>query len=79
MQVFNEINARKLGARDFNVFKGFFNNGFFLAIIIISVVVQILLVEFGGEIVRVARLTVVQHVICIGLGAFSIIIGKVWF
>ena len=28
------INARKLGERDFNVFKGFFNNGLFIAVYI---------------------------------------------
>ena len=32
MQVFNEINARKLGANEYNVFKGFFNNLMFLGI-----------------------------------------------
>lgn len=34
MQLFNMINARKLGERDFNVFKGFFNNGLFIAVYI---------------------------------------------
>lgn len=33
MQLFNQINARKLGDREFNVFKIFFNNGLFLAIV----------------------------------------------
>ena len=32
MQVFNEINSRKIGAYEFNVFEGFFNNGMFLLI-----------------------------------------------
>lgn len=39
MQIFNEINSRKLGDRDFNVFKGFFNNGLFLFIIVSTLVV----------------------------------------
>jgi magnesium-transporting ATPase (P-type) len=39
MQIFNEINSRKLGDRDFNVFKGFFNNGLFLFIIVSTFVV----------------------------------------
>jgi hypothetical protein len=37
MQVFNEINARKL--RDYNVFKGFFNNWLFLMILIVTIVI----------------------------------------
>jgi len=39
MQVFNEINCRKIKPDEYNMFKGFFNNGFFLMIIIVSVVV----------------------------------------
>jgi Ca2+ transporting ATPase len=44
MQVFNEINSRKLGVHDYNVFKGFFNNWLFLIIIIFTIVVQCVLV-----------------------------------
>jgi len=32
MQLFNIINARKLGNKDYNVFESFFNNGYFLVI-----------------------------------------------
>ena len=32
MQLFNMINARKLGEREFNIFSGFFNNWMFLAV-----------------------------------------------
>lgn len=39
MQIFNEINARKIEPDEYNVFVGFFNNGYFLFIIIFSVVV----------------------------------------
>lgn len=39
MQVFNEINCRKILPDELNVFKGFFNNFYFLLIIIISVVI----------------------------------------
>jgi len=48
MQIFNEINSRKLGAREFNVFKGFFTNGLFLFIIFATIGVQTALVQFGG-------------------------------
>ena len=44
MQVFNEINARKLGEKEYNVFKGFFNNWLFLSILIFTIVIQIVMV-----------------------------------
>jgi len=48
MQCFNEINSRKLGEYEYNVFKGFFNNWLFVIIILATVGVQILIVEIGG-------------------------------
>jgi hypothetical protein len=45
LQIFNEINARKLLASEVNPFADFFNNKFFLIILIISVIVQIALVQ----------------------------------
>lgn len=47
MQIFNEINSRKVhGER--NVFEGIFNNFIFIGVIIGTVIMQVLLVEFGG-------------------------------
>lgn len=57
MQVFNEINSRKLGEFEYNVFKGFFNNWLFLLIIVATCAVQCVMVEFGGVPVRCAPLT----------------------
>lgn len=48
MQVFNEVNCRKLKSNELNVFKGFFNNPLFLIILVGTVIVQVLIVEFGG-------------------------------
>lgn len=76
MQIFNEINARKIDPDEWNVFKGFFNNGYFLFVIIFSVSVQILLVEFGGDIVGVEGIPFWLHAISVGFGAFGIIWGK---
>mmetsp|Transcript_22166 Transcript_22166/g.16559 ORF Transcript_22166/g.16559 Transcript_22166/m.16559 type:complete len:204 (-) Transcript_22166:41-652(-) len=72
-QVFNEINSRKLGAKEYNVFKGFFNNFLFQFVIIVTIVVQYLLVQYGGTAIRCAPLTLEQHGICICIGAFSLI------
>lgn len=75
MQVFNEINCRKLKASELNVFKGFFNNWIFLFIVFATIIVQILLVQFGGEPVRCAPLTLTQHLICIGIGIGGLFFG----
>ena len=40
LQIFNEINAKKLLPQEINVFSGLFNNMFFLIIFMISIVVQ---------------------------------------
>lgn len=57
MQVFNEINARKLGEFEYNVFEGFFNNMLFLFILIFTVGMQFLFVAVGGKAMRCAPLT----------------------
>jgi Ca2+ transporting ATPase len=48
LQVFNEIFCRKLKAREYNVFTGFFNNPLFLFILVLTVLVQLFIVQFGG-------------------------------
>ena len=86
MNLFNEINCRKIHEHgkllikshyfiDFNVFDNFFNNPLFLFVVIVTFVVQILLVQFGGEAVKCSRLTVEQHLYCIILGFFSLLVG----
>lgn len=71
MQVFNEINCRKLKSSELNVFKGFFNNSMFLMIIIVTVVVQVLIVQYGGIIFQTTALNLHQHIfsLCVGVGA----------
>jgi Ca2+ transporting ATPase len=58
MQVFNEINCRKIGEGEFNVFTDFFNNRMFIFILAVTVVVQLALVQYGGAAVRCTPLTV---------------------
>ena len=77
MQVFNEINSRKLGAHDYNVFKGFFNNLLFLVILIVTLGIQYVMVQYGGLPIRAAPLTVDEHLICFGLGFLSLIVGVI--
>jgi Ca2+ transporting ATPase len=78
LQIFNEINARKLLEHEVNVFAGFFNNKFFLLILIISIVVQVLLVSIDGvaKILKIKPLNIYEDLVSIAIGASSIIWGK---
>ena len=73
MQVFNEINSRKLGIKEYNVFKGFFNNALFLSVIILTIIVQYVLVQYGGKPVRTCPLSIQEHTICLLIGMFSLV------
>ena len=75
LQLFNEINARKLKSKEYNIFHGFFNNLLFLGIVLGTAIVQYLLVQYGGVPVRTTPLTSKQHLLCICIGMFSIIQG----
>ncbi|KRX10194.1 P-type ATPase, cytoplasmic domain N [Pseudocohnilembus persalinus] len=75
MQVFNEINARKLNKEEKNVFSGFFINPFFLIVIIFTIFVQILLTTYGGLAAGCSDLTMHQHIVCLVIGASSLIVG----
>lgn len=77
MQVFNEINSRKLGSHEYNVFQGFFNNALFIFIILSTLAIQVAMVQYGGAAVRTVPLTLNQHLMCLGIGAFSLINGAI--
>jgi len=75
MQVFNEINARKLKANEVNVFEDFCNNSMFILIEFITIIVQIAFIEVGGRAIKTTPLSAGQHILCICIGLGSIIIG----
>ncbi|GAB4843311.1 Putative calcium-transporting ATPase 13, plasma membrane-type [Ancistrocladus abbreviatus] len=68
-QVFNEFNARKLEKK--NVFEGIHKNKLFLAIISITIVLQVVMVEFLKRFANTERLNWGQWGVCIGLAAAS--------
>lgn len=75
MQMFNQINCRKLKSEEINVFKGFFNNYLFLFIMIITVVVQYLFVEALGVWVSCESLSLNEHFFCLAIGAGALVFG----
>jgi Ca2+ transporting ATPase len=78
MQVFNEINARKLKSSEINVFKNFFNNPLFFIILILTVLIQLACVEFGGHSLRTVPLTCEEHGLCFILGVLPIFFSPIF-
>uniref|UniRef100_A0A8C5EJM0 Calcium-transporting ATPase n=1 Tax=Gouania willdenowi TaxID=441366 RepID=A0A8C5EJM0_GOUWI len=76
MQLFNEINARKIhGER--NVFEGIFNNLIFCSIVFGTFIIQIVIVQFGGKPFSCVALTLDQWLWCTFLGFGSLLWGQV--
>jgi len=75
MQVFNQINARKIELGELNVFAGFFNNALFIVITILTVVVQMAMVEVGGKTIKCAPLDTQQNLFCLLVGSGELIWG----
>ncbi|XP_051238536.1 plasma membrane calcium-transporting ATPase 1-like [Dicentrarchus labrax] len=75
MQIFNELNARKIhGER--NVFEGIFKNPIFCSIVLGTLVTQIAIVQFGGKPFSCVRLTIEQWLWCVFLGLGSLLWGQ---
>ncbi|XP_031166568.1 plasma membrane calcium-transporting ATPase 3b isoform X3 [Sander lucioperca] len=76
MQLFNEINARKIhGER--NVFDGIFANPIFCAIVLGTFAVQIVIVQWGGTPFSCAPLNVEQWLWCLFVGVGELLWGQV--
>ncbi|TRY90631.1 hypothetical protein DNTS_003698 [Danionella cerebrum] len=76
MQLFNEINARKIhGER--NVFDGIFANPIFCSIVLGTFGVQIVIVQFGGKPFSCAPLNMEQWLWCLFVGVGELLWGQV--
>ncbi|XP_062921288.1 plasma membrane calcium-transporting ATPase 1-like isoform X2 [Mobula hypostoma] len=76
MQLFNEINARKIhGER--NVFEAIFRNPIFCSIVVGTFLIQIVIVEFGGKPFSCSGLTLDQWLWCIFIGIGELLWGQV--
>uniref|UniRef100_A0A6B2KX59 Calcium-transporting ATPase n=1 Tax=Arcella intermedia TaxID=1963864 RepID=A0A6B2KX59_9EUKA len=73
-QVFNEFNARKVN-NDLNVFTGLFDNPLFCIIVLVVVFFQVILVQFGGNVVKTVPLSVEQWLVCIAFSILSLPFG----
>ena len=73
LQVFNEINARKLKAEEYNVFEEFFNNKLFLVIIVGTIIIQLTMIKYGGRSLKTVELSFKENLICLLLGSTSLL------
>lgn len=78
MQVFNEINCRKLRSNELNIFAGFFNNWLFVMILSMTVVIQILIVTFGGKPLSCVSLGLTLHLYSILIGMGGLLFGLIF-
>ncbi|XP_041278433.1 plasma membrane calcium-transporting ATPase 4 isoform X7 [Onychostruthus taczanowskii] len=75
MQLFNEINARKIhGER--NVFEGIYRNPIFCTVVLGTFFAQIIIVEFGGKPFSCSGLTLSQWFWCIFIGVGELLWGQ---
>ncbi|XP_051964544.1 plasma membrane calcium-transporting ATPase 3-like isoform X1 [Xyrauchen texanus] len=76
MQLFNEINARKIhGER--NVFDGIFSNPIFCSIVLGTFAIQIVIIQFGGKPFSCSPLNVEQWLWCLFVGLGELLWGQV--
>ncbi|CAL9243921.1 unnamed protein product, partial [Arabidopsis halleri] len=68
-QAFNEFNARKPDEK--NIFKGVIKNRLFMGIVVITLVLQVIIVEFLGKFASTTKLDWKQWLICVGIGVIS--------
>ena len=71
MEMFNEINSRRIN-NEANVFENLSKNAMFYSIFIISLVMQVLLVQFAGRVFNTHSLSFAQHLFCIMMGVLTL-------
>ncbi|CAK4837714.1 unnamed protein product, partial [Aphanomyces euteiches] len=74
LQLFNEINARRIHD-EMNVFEGIFSNQLFVGISVIQIVLQVCIVQFGGVAFGCVALNGGQWAACVLIGALSLPMG----
>ncbi|KAL3381684.1 hypothetical protein AABB24_001680, partial [Solanum stoloniferum] len=72
-QIFNEFNARNLEKK--NIFRGILKNRLFVGIVGVTIVLQVIMVEFLRKFADTERLNWTQWAACIGISSLSWPIG----
>jgi len=74
-QVFNEINSREM--QKINVFRGMISNWIFIGIIAVTVIFQVVIIEFLGIFASTVPLSWQLWLVSVGLGSISLIVGAI--
>lgn len=75
LQLFNEINCKKLDMNQLNIFSGFFTNKMFVGIFFATFCVQVMFIELGGEVIKCSNLALKEHVLCLVIGALGNVVA----
>jgi hypothetical protein len=76
MQLFNEINSRRIDSER-NVFEGLHKNTYFLVIMVIQIFGQVIITEFGGDAFKLSDgLNAKQWGGCLGFGVGSLFVHQ---
>lgn len=75
MQLFNQVNARKIYG-EVNVLNGILDNKLFVTILGAELLLQALIVQFGGEAFGTRPLSFAQWAACIGIGTLSLVVRQ---
>ena len=73
LQVFSQLNFRKVKVSELNVFQGFCSNRPFLLTILVTVLIQVVMVQFGGALLRCSSLGLLEQLYCVGIGLGSLV------
>merc|ERR1712100_264942 len=74
---FNEFNSRRVGNEN-DVFSGLFNNMMFVSIVALTIIVQVLFIEFGGSYTQTVPLPTNLWLFTILSSSFSIPFGFIY-
>jgi Ca2+ transporting ATPase len=77
LQLFNEINCRKIGAREFNVFSAPFHNAYFLLVLGGTAAAQVCLVQLFPSLCSVTSLSRGEWGACLVIGATPLLGGLI--
>lgn len=77
MQLFNEFNSRKVNG-EHNIFKGILSNTWFLSIWIITIIGQVIMVQWASDFAETNPLDYTQWLFSIGAAATIIPVSALW-
>jgi Ca2+-transporting ATPase len=77
LQLFNEINCRKVGRKDFNVFERFLHNNYFLLVLFGTFAAQIMMCKWFPGITGTEQMTKGEWGACIAAGSTNLLIAAI--